>query len=292
MFTRQLPTTIGQCHVATGWTREQFLQLKQSLRNKGELPIDFNGQQKFVRTSEKNSKSAPMFAQIVVKQLDLRWRVQGATSALLRAAGYEEEVAVKTEFAGELPAHLSFWGGGALGRSDTIVAQVTAPATDPSLRKLPRSIQFQGHTVSISVSRSLHSKTEQRNSRDSETLLRQQRSRAKQARRKGALELVASDVQVDSGETSTSGHGHVRGPDAVPSAGKKRDLESGSDSEPMVAGDSDALAIVPLTPDDDHGGGVRRSSREHKKPKPYFELSSTSLTVPRAKQGLKSGFFK
>ncbi|KAL3135297.1 hypothetical protein ABBQ32_007495 [Trebouxia sp. C0010 RCD-2024] len=205
---------------------EQFLQLKQSLRDKGELPIDFNGQQKFVRTSEKNSKSSPMFAQIVVKQLDLRWRVQGATSALLRAAGYEGEVAVKTEFAGELPAHLSFWGGGALGRSDTIVAQVTAPATDPSLRKLPRSIQLQGHIVSISVLRSLHSKTEQRNSRDSETLLKQQRRRAKQARRKvrrrrralppardaadidvtvakGALELVASDVQVGSGEAST-----------------------------------------------------------------------------------------
>ncbi|KAL3135912.1 hypothetical protein ABBQ32_007464 [Trebouxia sp. C0010 RCD-2024] len=75
-------------------------------------------------------------------------------------------------------------------------------------------------------------------------------------------------------------------------AGKKRDLESGSDSEPVVAGDTDALAIVPLTPDDDHGGSVRRSSREHKKPKPYFELASTSLSVPRAKQGLKSGFFK
>ncbi|KAL3158987.1 hypothetical protein ABBQ32_011318 [Trebouxia sp. C0010 RCD-2024] len=176
-----------------------------------------------------------------------------------------------------------------MGRSDTIVAQVTAPATDPSLRKLPRSIQFQGHTVSISVSRSLHSKTEQRNSHDSETLLKQQRRRAKQARRKvrrqrralppardaadidvtvakGALELVASDVQVGSGETSTSGHEHVCGAGAIPSAGKKRDLESGSDSEPVVAGDTDALAIVPLTPDDDHGGSVRRSSREHKKP--------------------------
>ncbi|KAL3150211.1 hypothetical protein ABBQ32_000070 [Trebouxia sp. C0010 RCD-2024] len=223
----------------------QFLQLKQSLRDKGELPIDFNGQQKFVRTSEKNNKSSPMFAQIVVKQLDLRWRVHGATSALLRAAGYEGEVAVKTEFAGELPAHLSFWGGGAMGRSDTIVAQVTAPATDPSLRKLP----------------SLHSKTEQRNSHDSETLLKQQRRRAKQARRrvrrqrralppardaadiyvtvaKGALELVASDVQVGSGETSTSGHEHVCGAGAIPSAGKKRDLESGSDSEPVVAGDT------------------------------------------------------
>ncbi|KAL3160083.1 hypothetical protein ABBQ32_010865 [Trebouxia sp. C0010 RCD-2024] len=280
---------------------EQFLQLKQSLRDKGELPIDFNGQQKFVRTSERNSKSSPMFAQIVVKQLDLRWRVQGATSALLRAAGYEREVAVKTEFAGELPAHLSFWGGGAMGRSDTIVAQVTAPATDPSLRKLPRSIQFQGHTVSISVSRSLHSKTEQRNSHDSETLLKQQRRRAKQARRKvrrqrRALPLARDaadiDVTVAKGETSTSGHEHVCGAGAIPSAGKKRDLESGSDSEPVVAGDTDALAIVPLTPDDDHGDSVRRSSREHKKPKPYFELASTSLSVPKAKQGLKSGFFK
>ncbi|KAL3161330.1 hypothetical protein ABBQ32_010228 [Trebouxia sp. C0010 RCD-2024] len=189
---------------------------------------------------------------------------------------------------------------------------VLAPP-EPSLRKLPRSIQFQGHIVSISVSRSLHSKTEQRNSRDSETLLKQQRRRAKQARRKvrrqrralppardaadidvtvakGALELVASDVQVGSGEASTSGHEHVCGAGAIPSAGKKMDLESGSDSEPVVAGDTYALAIVPLTPDDDHGGSVRRSSREHKKPKPYFEQASTSLSVPRAKQGLKSGF--
>ncbi|KAL3139265.1 hypothetical protein ABBQ32_006030 [Trebouxia sp. C0010 RCD-2024] len=92
--------------------------------------------------------------------------------------------------------------------------------------------------------------------------------------------------------TSTSGHEHVCGAGAIPSAGKKRDLESGSDSEPVVAGDTDALAIVPLTPDDDHGGSVRRSSREHKKPKPYFELASTSLSVPKAKQGLKSGFVK
>lgn len=114
--------------------------------------------------------------------------MQGATSALLKAAGYEGDIAVKTEFAGELPAHLNFWDGGALGRSDTIVAQVTAPATNPSLRKLPRSIQFQGHAVSISVSRSLHSKTEQRNSRDPDALLKQQRRRAKQARRKLRLQ--------------------------------------------------------------------------------------------------------
>ena len=295
--------------------KEQFLQLKHSLRDKGELPINFAGQQKFIRTSERLSKSAPMFAQIVVKQLDLRWRVQGATSALLTAAGYEGEVVVKTEFAGELPAHLSFWDGGSLGRSDTIVAQVAAPASDPSLRKLPRSIQFQGHTVSISVSRSLHSKTEQRNSCHPDALLKQQRRKAKQVRRKirrqnlglpkhvvdidvtvgdGALELVASDVQVNTGEVeaSVSGSEHAHEADIAPSAGKKRDLESGSDSEPAGAGDSNALAIVPLTPDDDHGVTVRRSSREHKKPKPYFEAASASLSGPKAKQGLRAGFFK
>lgn len=292
--------------------KEQFLQLKQCLRNKGELPINFNGQQKFIRTSEKASKSAPMFAQIVVKQLDLRWRVQGATSALLAAAGYEGDVVVKTEFAGELPAHLSFWDSGALGRSDTIVAQVVAPASDPSLRKLPRSIQFQGHTISISVSRSLHSKTEQRNARQHDDLLKQQRRRAKQLRRKvkrqnealpkhavdidvivrpGALELVASDVHVDNGEVSTSGREHAHEADVIPSSlGKKRELESGSDSEPAVAEDTNVLAIVPLTPDDDHGAGVRRSSREHKKPKPYFEVVSSAPAALKAKQGLRAGF--
>ena len=254
-----------------------------------------------------------MFAQIVVKQLDLRWRVQGATSALLRAAGYEGDVAVKTEFAGELPAHLNFWDGGALGRSDTIVAQVTAPASDPSLRKLPRSIQFQGQSVSISVSRSLHSKSVQRNSRQPDVLLKQQRTKAKQQRRKvrqqqqalpkhavdidvtiekDASELVASDVQVDVGEASTSGREHAHEIGTLPLAGRTRDLDSSSDSGPAVAGDSNALAIMPLTPDDDHGGVVRRSLREHKKPKPYFEVASSSLPVLKAKQGLKVGFFK
>ena len=108
---------------------------------------------------------------------------------------------------------------------------------------------------------------------------------------KDASELVASDVQVDVGEASTSGREHAHETGVVPLAGRKRDLESSSDSEPAIAGDSNALAIVPLTPDDDHGGVVRRSLREHKKPKPYFEVASSSLPVLKAKQGLKVGFF-
>ena len=39
-----------------------------------------------------------------------------------------------------------------------------------------------------------------------------------------ATELVASDVQVDVGEASTSGPEHAHGTDAVPLAGRKRDL--------------------------------------------------------------------
>ena len=118
------------------------------------------------------------------------------------------------------------------------------------------------------MSRSLHSKTEQRTSRSPDALLKQQRRRAKQARRKlrqrrrglpaardardidvavaeGALELVASDMHVGVEGASTSGHGHVYEADVVPLTGRKRDLESGSDSEPALAGDS-TLAIVPL----------------------------------------------
>jgi len=32
---------------------------------------------------------------------------------------------------------------------------------------------------------------------------------------------------------------------------------------------ADSLALVPLTPDDSHAPNLRRSSREHKKPKPF-----------------------
>ena len=97
---------------------------------------------------------------------------------------------------------------------------------------------------------------------------------------------------MDVGEASTSGREHAHETSAVPLAGRKRDLDSSSDSGLANAGDSNALAIVPLTPDDDHGGVVRRSLREHKKPKPYFEVTSSSPPVLKAKHGLKVGFFK
>ena len=113
-----------------------------------------------------------------MKQLDPRWARKGVTTALLKAAGYSTDVAVKTEFAGDLPAHLSCWSPD-LGRSDVTVAKVAAPASDPSLRKLPRSIQFQGISVSISVSRSLQNRHEQRKARQADSSGKPARSKAR-----------------------------------------------------------------------------------------------------------------
>ena len=77
-----------------------------------------------------------------------------------------------------------------------------------------------------------------------DALLKQQRRKVRQLRRKvrrqlpkhavdmdvtiekDASELVASDVQVDVGEASTSGREHAHETGAVPLAGRKRDLDS------------------------------------------------------------------
>ena len=102
--------------------------------------------------------------------------------------------------------------------------------------------------------------------------------------KEGAVELTAGDLAVDTGQASASGREVADSTVAVPSAGRKRGLESqsGSDSEPALAGSSEVLAIVPVTPDDDRGEGVRRSSREHKKPKPYYDMASAVEPVSKA----------
>ncbi len=56
---------------------------------------------------------------------------------------------------------------------------------------------------------------------------------------------------------------------------------------------SDSLAIVPLTPDDDHAQGLRRSIREHKKPRPYCTgAQSEPPDKPPVGKGLQRGFLK
>ena len=89
--------------------QEQFLQQKHDLSNRGFLSVDFMGKREQLPLSTKGSPISPRLAEVVVKQLDPRWARQGATASLLKAAGYSTDVAVQTEFAGDLPAHLSCW---------------------------------------------------------------------------------------------------------------------------------------------------------------------------------------
>lgn len=327
--------------------QEQFLHQKHDLSDRGFLSVEYQGKRTQLPVSTKGSQISPRLAEVVVKQLDPRWARQGATAALLQAAGYGTDVAVQTEFAGDLPAHLSCWSNH-LGRSDVTVAKVAAPASDPSLRKLPRSIQFQGLHVSISVSRSLQNKHEQRKAREDETSGKQARKHATRVKRQASkrqsqqrkqqqpppapqhsrLEhadptlpdeepLLQAVFPIGGGSpivmrskaqtgAATSGSVAEEASPSVPASraelvetpppltGKRRDPESGSESSDLLETPSaDSLAIVPMTPDDGHAQGLRRSLREHKKPRPYYSAVEPQPTdkLPVSK-GLQRGFFK
>ena len=340
--------------------QEQFLQQKHELSDRGFLTVGYLGKREQLPASTKGSQISPRYAEVVVKQLDPRWARKGVTAALLKAAGYSTDVAVKTEFAGDLPAHLSCWSNH-LGRSDVTVAKVAAPASDPSLRKLPRSIQFQGLSVSISVSRSLQNKHEQRKATAADTSGKQARRKAKKVKRQASKqqsgqqqasppqltqpEPAGSQPVVEQQEVvpdeeplleavfplpggfslptvigapaalarlhpipSSAAEGlgtplpvasssRVAMPDAAsPLAGKRRGSESMSDAESSgtaEAPSADSLAMVPLTPDDSHAPSLRRSSREHKKPRPYYAGSQAEPpNKPSTSKGLQRGFLK
>ena len=86
-------------------------------------------------------------------------------------------------------------------------------------------------------------------------------------------------------------------PDAAsPLAGKRRGPESMSDAESSGTAEAptaDSLALVPLTPDDSHAPSLRRSSREHKKPRPYYTVSPAEPPdKPSTSKGLQRGFLK
>ena len=110
------------------------------MSSRGFLTVQYLGKREQLPASTKGSQISPRFAEVVIKQLDPRWARKGVTTALLKAAGYGADVAVRTEFAGDLPAHLSCWSTH-LARSDVTVAKKAAPASDPSLRRLPRTFQ-------------------------------------------------------------------------------------------------------------------------------------------------------
>ena len=85
--------------------------------------------------------------------------------------------------------------------------------------------------------------------------------------------------------------------DAVSSlAGKRQGPESMSDAESSGAAEStcaSTLAIVPFTPDDSCAPTLWRSSREHKKPRPYYAGSQAEPPdKPSISKGLQRGFLK
>ena len=347
--------------------QEEFLQRKHDLMNRGFLTVEYSGKREQLPASSKGSQIFPRYAEVVVKQLDPRWARKGVTAALLQAAGYSADVAVKTEFVGDLPAHLSCWSDH-LGRSDVTVAKVAAPASDPSLRKLPRSIQFQGLSVSISVSRSLQNKHEQRKATAADTPGKQARRIAKKVKRHASKQksgqqqasspqqqaspphqqasppacsqpvvqqqevmpddepLLEATWPLPGGCSLPTGEGSpaalarlhpapssvaeglgtpmpvaslacIGVPDAAsPLAGNRRGPESMSDAESSGTAEAptaDSLALVPLTPDDSHAPSLRRSSREHKKPRPYYTVSPAEPPdKPSTSKGLQRGFLK
>ena len=107
------------------------MQRKHGLLNRGFLTVKYLGKRQQLPASTKGSQISPRYAEVVVKQLDPGWARKGITTAPLKAGGDSADVAAKTEFVGDLPAHLFCWSD-RLGRSDVTVAKVTAP----SLRKL------------------------------------------------------------------------------------------------------------------------------------------------------------
>ena len=338
--------------------QEQFLQQKHELSDRGFLTVEYLGKRQQLPASTKGSQISPRYAEVVVKQLDPRWARKGVTTALLKAAGYSTDVAVHTEFVGDLPAHLSCWSTH-LGRSDVTVAKVAAPASDPSLRKLPRSIQFQGTSVSISISRSLQYKHEQRKAKEADTSGKQARRKAKKVKRQtgkhqsgqqhqaaasqavqpelavsqhaveqqgvvlddeplleadfplpgsfkmptiigtpaalARLNPAPSSVAENLGTLPVASSSHAEVP-ASPLAGKRRGPESVSDTESSGVAQSpsaDSLAMVPFTPDDSCAPTLRRSSREHKKPRPYYAGSQAEPPdKPCIIKGLQRGFLK
>ena len=113
------PTASFDLHFA-----KEHLQFSQAYRQRGQMRISLAGKDCYLTVGCKGGGVAPELAQVVVKQLDPRWVVQGVTSALLHTAGYTD-VTVEEEHAGGLPSHLSVHSS-YLGRS-VVVAMVRAP---------------------------------------------------------------------------------------------------------------------------------------------------------------------
>ena len=70
-------------------------------------------------------------------------------------------------------------------------------------------------------------------------------------------------------------------------------MSAAESSETAEAPSADTLAMVLLTPDDPHAPNLWQSSREHKKPRPYYAASHAEPPeTPSTTEGLQRGFLK
>ncbi|KAL3149879.1 hypothetical protein ABBQ38_013244 [Trebouxia sp. C0009 RCD-2024] len=185
-------------------------------------------------------------------------------------------------------------------RSDVVVAKVAAPASDPSLRRLPRLATRVKRKAS--KRRSQHQKQQQRPPPAPQHPQLEHADPTLPDEGEPLLQAVflfggGSPIVMRSKRQTThlhpfnavaSGSSGQGAPPSVPASraelvdhdttppltGKRRDPEFGSESsDSPEAPSADSLAIVPVTPSDGHAQGLRRSLREHKKPRPYYSAA-------------------
>ncbi|DBA71593.1 TPA: hypothetical protein ACH3X2_001058 [Trebouxia sp. C0005] len=116
------PTAAYHLHI------QKQLQQKHDLLNRGCLTVAHLGKREQLPASNKASQTSPRYAEVVVQQLDPRWARKGVTITPVKAAGYSTDVAVQTEFVGDLPA---CWSN-PLGRSNVTGAKVAAAGLSSS----------------------------------------------------------------------------------------------------------------------------------------------------------------
>ena len=95
-------------------------------------------------------------AQVTVHGLPAEFSVVGVVRTLLACAGYERNVLVRAEFAGELPAALAANHPDVV-RGDVAVGVVKLPHGDPELKHLPRRCYDHGNDMSFKITVASHS---------------------------------------------------------------------------------------------------------------------------------------
>ncbi|KAL3157049.1 hypothetical protein ABBQ38_001298 [Trebouxia sp. C0009 RCD-2024] len=158
--------------------------------NAGFLTVEYMGKREQLPASSKGSQISPRLAEVVVKQLDPRWARQGATAALLQAAGYSTDVAVQTEFTGDLPAHLSCWSHH-LGRSFFFFffffgGQGGSTSFRPFFAEAAQVHSVSGSSHQHLSFTQLAKKHEQRTAREADTSSKQARRLATRVKRKAS----------------------------------------------------------------------------------------------------------